>query len=62
MGEIWINTSAKDVATISGTIWDDDTRTVAHAVNRNAEILKVALNRIAELEETIKSQAERSRQ
>lgn len=52
-------TSAKDVVTISGCIWDDDTRTVANTVNRNAEILKDALDRIAELEATIKSQVER---
>ena len=51
-----INTTAKDVVTISGSIWNDDTRTVANAVNYNAQILKDALNRIAELEKTIKPQ------
>lgn len=50
--------SRKWIITISGTIWNDDTRTVANAVNYNAQILKDALNRIAELEKTIKSQAE----
>lgn len=58
MSRKWINTTASDVVTISGTIWNDDTRTVANAVNYNAQILKDALNRIAELEKTIKSQAE----
>ena len=58
MSEEWINTTAKDVATISGYIWNDDTLTVANVVNYNAQILKDALNRIAELEKTIKTQAE----
>lgn len=52
------NTTAKDVVTISGSIWNDDTRTVANAVNYNAQILKDALNRIAELEKDIKLKAE----
>lgn len=55
----WTNTTAKDVVTISGCIWNDDTRTVASAVNYNAQILKDALNRIAELEKTTKPQVER---
>lgn len=44
--------------TISGIIWDDDTRTVASAVNYNAQILIDALKRIAELEKAIKLKAE----
>ena len=58
MSEKWVNTTAKDVVTISGSIWNDNTRTVANAVNYNAQILKDALNRIAELENVIKSKAE----
>lgn len=54
----WVNTTADDVVTISGNIWNDDTRTVANAVNYNAQILKDALNRITELEKTIKLKAE----
>lgn len=50
MSKKWVNTAAEDVVTISGSIWNDDTRTVANAVNYNAQILKDALNRIAELE------------
>ena len=56
----WVNQTADDVVTISGSIWNDDTRTVANAVNYNAQILKDALNRIAELEKHLKSQAERT--
>lgn len=58
MRKEWVNTTAEDVVTIEGSIWNDDTRTVANAVNYNAQILKDALNRIAELENAIKSQAE----
>ena len=55
------NQIADDVVTISGRIWNDDTRTVANAVNINARILKDALNRIVELEKRIDElQAERS--
>lgn len=54
----WVNCTADDVGTISGCIWNDDTRTVANAVNYNAQILKDALNRIAELEKAIKLKAE----
>lgn len=54
----WVNTNADDVVTISGSIWNDDTRTVANAVNYNAQILKDTLNRIAELEKAIKLKAE----
>lgn len=54
----WVNQTADDVVTISGRIWNDNTRTVANAVNYNAQILKDALNRIAELEKAIKSKAE----
>lgn len=53
MSREWINQTADDVVTLSGTIWDDDTRTVANAVNYNAQILKDALNRIVELEKRI---------
>jgi len=49
----WVNCTAKDVVTLSGSIWNDDTRMVANAVNYNAQILKDALNRIAELEKRI---------
>lgn len=54
----WVNQTADDVVTLSGSIWNDDTRTVANAVNYNAQILKDALNRIAELEKVIKLKAE----
>lgn len=61
MSRKWVNYTAGDVVAISGRIWNDDTRTVANAVNYNAQILKDALNRIVELEERIdKLQAERS--
>lgn len=49
----WVNTTSKDVVTISGSIWNDDTRTVVETVNYNAQILKDALNRVAELEKQI---------
>lgn len=52
------NTNADDVVTIDGYIWNNDTRTVANAVNYNAQILMDALNRIAKLEKDIKSKAE----
>lgn len=56
-----VNQTADDVVAISGRIWNDDTRTVANAVNINARILKDALNRIVELEKRIDElQAERS--
>ena len=58
MTKKWVKTNANDVVTISGSIWNDDTRTVANAVNYNAQILKDALNRIAELERAIKLNAE----
>ena len=58
MSKKWVNATAKDVVTIRGSIWNDTTRTVANAVNYNAQILKDALNRIAELEKAIKSKAE----
>ena len=54
MRKKWVNTNADDVVTISGSIRGDDTRIVANAVNYNAQILKDALNRIAELEKSIK--------
>ena len=58
MSKRWVNTTAKDVVTISGSIWNDNTRTVANAVNYNAQILKDVLNRIAELEKAINSGGE----
>ena len=58
MKKEWVNSTAKDVVTIRGSIWNDNTRTVANAVNYNAQILKDALNRIAELEKAIKLKAE----
>ena len=59
MRKKWVNQTADDVVTISGNIWNDNTRTVANAVNYNAQILKDALNRIVELEKRIdKLQAE----
>lgn len=50
----WVNQTADDVVTLRGHIWNDSTRTVANALNYNAQILKDALNRIAELEKQIK--------
>ena len=58
MSKKLVNTTSKDVVTISGNIWNDSTRTVANAVNYNAQILKDALDRIAELEKAIKPQVE----
>ena len=46
-------TNSNDVVTISGSIWNDNTRTAANAVNINAQILKDALDRIAALEKHI---------
>ena len=54
----FVNQTADDVVTVCGTIWNDNTRTVASAVNHNAQILMDALNRIAELEKAIKLKAE----
>ena len=54
----WVNQTADDVVLLVGNIWNDDTRTVGNAVNYNAQILKDALNRIAELEKAIKLKAE----
>lgn len=59
MRKKWVNTNADDVVTINGIIWNDDTRTVANAVNYNAQILKDSLNRIAELEKDIRLKTER---
>lgn len=58
MSKKWSNTSADDVVTISGSIWNSDTRLVANAVNYNAQILKDALDRIEELEKYIKLKTE----
>jgi hypothetical protein len=52
------NYRSGNVATIEGCIWNDSTRTVARAVNINADILKNALDRIAELEKQIEFQEE----
>lgn len=54
----WVNQTADDVVTISGSIMNRETRRVANAVNYNAQILKDALNRIAELEKAIKLKTE----
>lgn len=40
----------KNVASIEGRIWNDDTRTVAMAVNKNAEVLKDLIKRVEKLE------------
>lgn len=53
MSKEFVNTNADDVVTVNGCIWNDDTRTVANAVNYNAQILKDVLNRIAKLEKDI---------
>ena len=45
--------SSKDVVTISGSVWNDNLRTVGNAVNYNAQILKNAMDRIAELERQV---------
>ena len=58
----FVNQTADDVVTISGSIWNNDTRTVANAVNYNAQILKDVLNRIAELEKAIKTQERSDRE
>jgi DNA polymerase III delta subunit len=50
--------AADDVVTISGIVWNHNTRIVGSAVNYNAQVLKDAMNRIAELEKHIKPQAE----
>lgn len=45
--------TSKDVAILEGSIWNDNTRTVANAVNYNAQILKNVLDRIVEIEKEI---------
>ena len=40
----------RNVASIEGRIWNDDTRTVARAVNKNAEVLKDLIERVEKLE------------
>ena len=40
----------KNVASIEGLIWNDDTRTVAMAVNKNAEVLKDLIKRVEKIE------------
>jgi len=54
----WVNQTADDVVTINGSIMNREARRVATAVNYNAQILKDALNRIAELEKIIKLKTE----
>ena len=54
----WSNQTADNVVTIGGYIRNGNTRIVANAVNYNAQILKDALNRIAELEKVTKLKAE----
>ena len=49
MGKKWRNDKrydSRDVVTISGTIWNDNTRTVAEATNINAQILKQVIDRL----------------
>lgn len=58
MSKKWVNQTADDVVTISGRVWNDNTRTIANAVNYNAQILKDALNRIVKLEKIIKLKTE----
>ena len=40
----------RNVASIEGRIWNDDTRTVAMALNKNAEVLKDLIKRVEKLE------------
>lgn len=40
----------RNVASIEGHIWNDDTRTIAMAVNKNAEVLKDLIKRVEKLE------------
>lgn len=40
----------RNVASIEGHIWNDNTRTVAIAVNKNAEVLKDLIKRVEKLE------------
>ena len=58
MSKKWVNQTADDVVTISGRVWNDNTRTIANAVNYNAQILKDALNRIVKLAKIIKLKTE----
>ncbi len=45
--------TSKHVVTVSGIVWNRNTRTIASAMNYNAQILKNALDRIAELEKQL---------
>ena len=54
MSKKWVNQTADDAVTISGSIQNYETRRVASVVNYNAQILNDALNRISELEKIIK--------
>lgn len=58
MSKKWVNQTANDVVTLSGSIQNTETRRVANAVNYNAQILKNTLDRIAELEKAIKLKTE----
>ena len=40
----------KDVVTVSGSLWNNDTKTVANALNINAYLLKEIFDRIERLE------------
>lgn len=49
--------TSKDVVTVSGTVWNHNIRTIGSAMNYNAQILKNALDRIAELENQLADMA-----
>ena len=49
--------TSKDVVTVSGRVWTHNTRTIGSAMNYNAQILKNALDRIAELEKQLADMA-----
>lgn len=49
--------TSKDVVTISGSVWNRNIRTIGSAMNYNAQILKNALDRIADLEKQIEDMA-----
>ena len=53
-----IKETSKNVYTISGSIWNDNVRAVAEAVNGNARILKNVLDRLEELEKQINTKEE----
>lgn len=49
--------TSKDVVTVSGSVWNRNIRTIGSAMNYNAQILKNALDRIADLEKQIEDMA-----